>query len=189
MASSGAACTKHQLRFGNVNLLKDYLLHDAFCCRSSYRAMGINCQTCFITGFVDDIIQPSSTRLRICRDLEVLASKRQSNPWKKHANIPLWICFKEKGWSVARKAAQPNSNPDSESSEVCGNFYGLYSRRVGILWDCRQGINCTFKQKVQHMEVVTICCNLIFDSLKTERIIIHKCKASILQQKSKRIWN
>ncbi|XP_034988289.2 propionyl-CoA carboxylase beta chain, mitochondrial isoform X2 [Zootoca vivipara] len=40
-------------------------------------------------GFVDDIIQPSSTRLRICRDLEVLASKRQSNPWKKHANIPL----------------------------------------------------------------------------------------------------
>uniref|UniRef100_A0A8D2KVL3 Propionyl-CoA carboxylase beta chain, mitochondrial n=1 Tax=Varanus komodoensis TaxID=61221 RepID=A0A8D2KVL3_VARKO len=40
-------------------------------------------------GFVDDIIQPSSTRLRICRDLEVLVSKRQSNPWKKHANIPL----------------------------------------------------------------------------------------------------
>ncbi|KAH0623917.1 hypothetical protein JD844_007116 [Phrynosoma platyrhinos] len=43
----------------------------------------------FLPGFVDDIIQPSSTRLRICRDLEVLASKRQSNPWKKHANIPL----------------------------------------------------------------------------------------------------
>ncbi|XP_077205326.1 propionyl-CoA carboxylase beta chain, mitochondrial [Paroedura picta] len=40
-------------------------------------------------GFVDDIIQPSATRLRICRDLEVLASKRQSNPWKKHANMPL----------------------------------------------------------------------------------------------------
>ncbi|XP_048361510.1 propionyl-CoA carboxylase beta chain, mitochondrial isoform X2 [Sphaerodactylus townsendi] len=40
-------------------------------------------------GFVDDIIQPSTTRLRICRDLEVLASKKQSNPWKKHANIPL----------------------------------------------------------------------------------------------------
>ncbi|XP_062873134.1 propionyl-CoA carboxylase beta chain, mitochondrial [Trichomycterus rosablanca] len=42
-----------------------------------------------VRGFVDDIIQPSTTRRRICRDLEVLASKKQSNPWKKHANIPL----------------------------------------------------------------------------------------------------
>ncbi|XP_006637759.1 propionyl-CoA carboxylase beta chain, mitochondrial [Lepisosteus oculatus] len=42
-----------------------------------------------VRGFVDDIIQPSTTRLRICRDLEVLASKKQTNPWKKHANIPL----------------------------------------------------------------------------------------------------
>ncbi|XP_071608084.1 propionyl-CoA carboxylase beta chain, mitochondrial-like [Heliangelus exortis] len=40
-------------------------------------------------GFVDDIIQPSSTRTRICRDLDVLASKTQSGAWKKHANIPL----------------------------------------------------------------------------------------------------
>uniref|UniRef100_A0A8C4JTT5 Propionyl-CoA carboxylase beta chain, mitochondrial n=1 Tax=Dromaius novaehollandiae TaxID=8790 RepID=A0A8C4JTT5_DRONO len=40
-------------------------------------------------GFVDDIIQPSTTRMRICHDLDVLASKAQSNPWKKHANIPL----------------------------------------------------------------------------------------------------
>ena len=40
-------------------------------------------------GFVDDIIQPSATRRRICHDLDVLASKTQSNPWKKHANIPL----------------------------------------------------------------------------------------------------
>uniref|UniRef100_A0A8C0HFL2 Propionyl-CoA carboxylase beta chain, mitochondrial n=1 Tax=Chelonoidis abingdonii TaxID=106734 RepID=A0A8C0HFL2_CHEAB len=42
-----------------------------------------------VRGFVDDIIEPSTTRIRICRDLEVLASKMQSNPWKKHANIPL----------------------------------------------------------------------------------------------------
>ncbi|KAJ8357108.1 hypothetical protein SKAU_G00199020 [Synaphobranchus kaupii] len=42
-----------------------------------------------VRGFVDDIIQPSVTRKRICRDLEVLASKKQTNPWKKHANIPL----------------------------------------------------------------------------------------------------
>ncbi|XP_060938347.1 propionyl-CoA carboxylase beta chain, mitochondrial [Limanda limanda] len=42
-----------------------------------------------VRGFVDDIIEPSSTRRKICRDLEVLASKKQVNPWKKHANIPL----------------------------------------------------------------------------------------------------
>uniref|UniRef100_A0A672S9T9 Propionyl-CoA carboxylase beta chain, mitochondrial n=1 Tax=Sinocyclocheilus grahami TaxID=75366 RepID=A0A672S9T9_SINGR len=42
-----------------------------------------------VRGFVDDIVQPSTTRKRICRDLEVLASKKQTNPWKKHANIPL----------------------------------------------------------------------------------------------------
>ncbi|XP_067098742.1 propionyl-CoA carboxylase beta chain, mitochondrial [Osmerus mordax] len=42
-----------------------------------------------VRGFVDDIIEPSTTRKRICRDLEVLSSKKQTNPWKKHANIPL----------------------------------------------------------------------------------------------------
>ncbi|KAK5857681.1 hypothetical protein PBY51_010908 [Eleginops maclovinus] len=42
-----------------------------------------------VRGFVDDIIEPATTRKKICRDLEVLASKKQSNPWKKHANIPL----------------------------------------------------------------------------------------------------
>lgn len=42
-----------------------------------------------VRGFVDDIIQPSSTRARICRDLEVLASKKVHRPWRKHANVPL----------------------------------------------------------------------------------------------------
>ncbi|XP_069752706.1 propionyl-CoA carboxylase beta chain, mitochondrial isoform X3 [Narcine bancroftii] len=42
-----------------------------------------------VRGFVDDIIQPATTRMRICRDLEMLANKKQSNPWKKHGNIPL----------------------------------------------------------------------------------------------------
>uniref|UniRef100_A0AAY4AD02 Propionyl-CoA carboxylase beta chain, mitochondrial n=1 Tax=Denticeps clupeoides TaxID=299321 RepID=A0AAY4AD02_9TELE len=42
-----------------------------------------------VRGFVDDIVVPSTTRRRICRDLEVLATKKQTNPWKKHANVPL----------------------------------------------------------------------------------------------------
>jgi len=42
-----------------------------------------------VPGFVDDVILPSTTRRRICEDLELLRNKKQTNPWKKHANIPL----------------------------------------------------------------------------------------------------
>ena len=40
-------------------------------------------------GFVDDVIDPAETRLRICEDLEVLRSKEVERPWRKHGNIPL----------------------------------------------------------------------------------------------------
>lgn len=42
-----------------------------------------------VRGFVDDIIEPNTTRKRLCQDLHILASKKLTNPWKKHANIPL----------------------------------------------------------------------------------------------------
>jgi propionyl-CoA carboxylase beta chain len=40
-------------------------------------------------GYVDEVILPSETRPRLIRSLEILADKRQSNPAKKHGNIPL----------------------------------------------------------------------------------------------------
>lgn len=40
-------------------------------------------------GFVDDIIEPRTTRWRLCRDLDLLETKRLTNPKKKHGNIPL----------------------------------------------------------------------------------------------------
>eukprot|EP00053_Salpingoeca_punica_P007000 m.64882 g.64882 ORF g.64882 m.64882 type:complete len:542 (+) comp13955_c0_seq1:61-1686(+) len=40
-------------------------------------------------GFVDDIIEPSTTRVRICEDLLRLENKQLSNPKRKHGNIPL----------------------------------------------------------------------------------------------------
>ncbi|MBW7921097.1 MAG: acyl-CoA carboxylase subunit beta [Rubellimicrobium sp.] len=40
-------------------------------------------------GFIDDVIQPHSTRRRICRAFASLRGKRLENPWKKHDNIPL----------------------------------------------------------------------------------------------------
>lgn len=40
-------------------------------------------------GYIDDVIQPSKTRKRICRSLVMLKTKHLENPWKKHGNIPL----------------------------------------------------------------------------------------------------
>jgi propionyl-CoA carboxylase beta chain len=40
-------------------------------------------------GYVDEVIMPSETRPRLIRGLEMLADKRETNPPKKHGNIPL----------------------------------------------------------------------------------------------------
>jgi len=40
-------------------------------------------------GYIDDVIQPSTTRQRICRSLTMLENKTLENPWRKHGNLPL----------------------------------------------------------------------------------------------------
>jgi propionyl-CoA carboxylase beta chain len=40
-------------------------------------------------GYIDEVILPRETRPRIIRALEILADKRDTNPRKKHGNIPL----------------------------------------------------------------------------------------------------
>jgi propionyl-CoA carboxylase beta chain len=40
-------------------------------------------------GYIDDIIDPALTRSILIRDLQILRNKKQTNPWKKHGNIPL----------------------------------------------------------------------------------------------------
>lgn len=40
-------------------------------------------------GYIDDIIEPSKTRFRIIKALGMLKNKRDTNPPKKHGNIPL----------------------------------------------------------------------------------------------------
>ena len=40
-------------------------------------------------GFIDDVIEPRETRPRLINALEMLSNKRDSNPPKKHGNIPL----------------------------------------------------------------------------------------------------
>ncbi|MGL4279193.1 MAG: acyl-CoA carboxylase subunit beta [Albidovulum sp.] len=40
-------------------------------------------------GFIDEVIMPHSTRRRVTRAFASLRTKKLSNPWKKHDNIPL----------------------------------------------------------------------------------------------------
>jgi len=40
-------------------------------------------------GYLDDVIEPHETRPRLINALEMLSNKRDSNPAKKHGNIPL----------------------------------------------------------------------------------------------------
>ena len=40
-------------------------------------------------GYIDEVILPRETRPRLIRSLEILADKRDTNPRKKHGNIPL----------------------------------------------------------------------------------------------------
>jgi acetyl-CoA carboxylase carboxyltransferase component len=40
-------------------------------------------------GYIDDVIEPEATRPRLISALEILQSKRESRPPKKHGNIPL----------------------------------------------------------------------------------------------------
>jgi acetyl-CoA carboxylase carboxyltransferase component len=40
-------------------------------------------------GYVDDVIDPADTRTVLCRGLEMLRSKREELPKRKHGNVPL----------------------------------------------------------------------------------------------------
>jgi acetyl-CoA carboxylase carboxyltransferase component len=40
-------------------------------------------------GYIDDVIEPSQTRPRLINAINMLQNKRDSNPPKKHGNIPL----------------------------------------------------------------------------------------------------
>ncbi len=40
-------------------------------------------------GYIDDVIEPRNTRFRVIPARQMLASKKVTNPAKKHGNIPL----------------------------------------------------------------------------------------------------
>ena len=54
-----------------------------------YREMFANPFIAAARGYVDDVIEPKTTRPRLIRAFQMLESKKDSNPPKKHGNIPL----------------------------------------------------------------------------------------------------
>ncbi len=56
---------------------------------AQYRQEFANPYVAASRGFIDDVIQPSDTRPRLINALEMLTNKRDSNPARKHGNIPL----------------------------------------------------------------------------------------------------
>ncbi len=56
---------------------------------AEYREKFANPYIAAARGYVDDIIEPKTTRPRLIRAFEMLETKKDSNPPKKHGNIPL----------------------------------------------------------------------------------------------------
>lgn len=60
-----------------IKAVEDY--REKFC--TPYKAAGL--------GYVDEVIQPRQTRLKLIQALEMTENKRESSPPKKHGNLPL----------------------------------------------------------------------------------------------------
>jgi acetyl-CoA carboxylase carboxyltransferase component len=56
---------------------------------AEYREKFANPYVAAARGYIDDVIMPHETRPRLINALEMLSNKRDSNPMKKHGNIPL----------------------------------------------------------------------------------------------------
>jgi len=56
---------------------------------AEYREEFANPYTAADRGFIDAVIEPTETRVRLVDDLEMLRSKRTSLPDKKHGNLPI----------------------------------------------------------------------------------------------------
>ncbi len=54
-----------------------------------YREKFANPYVAASRGYIDDVIEPHETRPRLINGLEMLENKRDSNPAKKHGNLPL----------------------------------------------------------------------------------------------------
>ena len=56
---------------------------------AEYRERFANPYSGAVRGFIDEVIEPAVTRSRVIAALEMLRTKRQTLPRKKHGNCPL----------------------------------------------------------------------------------------------------
>ena len=56
---------------------------------NEYKAKFANPYDAAKYGFIDDIIVPRNTRFRVIRAFQALSTKKDTNPAKKHSNLPL----------------------------------------------------------------------------------------------------
>jgi propionyl-CoA carboxylase beta chain len=56
---------------------------------AEYREKFANPFAAAALGYIDEVIRPRETRIRLAQALRMLRNKRQSNPPKKHGNLPL----------------------------------------------------------------------------------------------------
>ena len=56
---------------------------------AEYRERFANPYSGTVRGFIDEVIEPAVTRTRLIGAFEMLRTKRQSLPKKRHGNIPL----------------------------------------------------------------------------------------------------
>jgi propionyl-CoA carboxylase beta chain len=57
--------------------------------RAEYREQFAHPYIAAARGYIDDVIDPRETRPRLISALDMLRNKRDSNPPRKHGNIPL----------------------------------------------------------------------------------------------------
>lgn len=56
---------------------------------NEYRDTFANPYVAASRGYIDDVIEPAETRMKVAKALEMLASKRETRPAKKHGNLPV----------------------------------------------------------------------------------------------------
>ncbi len=81
MGAKGATEIIHRADLGDAEKIAEHT--------ASYEDRFANPFVAAERGFIDEVIQPQSTRKRVSRAFASLRGKRLENPWKKHDNIPL----------------------------------------------------------------------------------------------------
>jgi len=81
MGAKGATEIIHRADLGDADKIAAHA--------AEYEARFANPFVAAERGFIDEVIQPRSTRKRVARAFAALRSKTQEMPWKKHDNIPL----------------------------------------------------------------------------------------------------